>query len=192
MSCSEHRRFHRLSDYRLDMLNSDCLPAINKNLYAVFWLNWEIVKLCPELLIIVFCSLLIIVLRQNYMHCFLKIEQGLIFKNFRFQIPSLIEECQSIKNCQSSILKAFQMRFYWKFFPSWILKESFDVAKFQTDLELYPMTNYYGQSWIYLEDKSPMASLKKPCKMAVNIWISVILVYIRVVKSQKCHGNWSI
>ena len=30
MSCSEHRRFHKLSDYRLDMLNSDLLPAIIK------------------------------------------------------------------------------------------------------------------------------------------------------------------
>ena len=176
MSCSEHRRFHRFSDYRLDMLNSDCLPAINKNLYAVFWLNWEIVKLCPELLIIVFCSLLIIVLRQNYIHCFLKIEQGLIFKNFRFQIPSLIEECQSIKNCLSFILKTFQMKFYWRYSPYWILKESFNVAKFQRDSELYPMTNHYGWNWICLEEKSLMVLSKKPWKMAVNTWIYALVL----------------
>ena len=33
MSCSEHRRFHRFSNYRLDMLNSDMLPAMIKNVY---------------------------------------------------------------------------------------------------------------------------------------------------------------
>ena len=50
----------------------------------------------------------------------------------------------------SLIWKASRIKFCWKYFPYWILEESFNVAKFQTDSVIYRMTNHYGKGWVVI------------------------------------------